>query len=264
MSLPAQPNQSLIDGLAALQDLAGRGRPMGGRELARELGLEPTRVNRLLKTLAHLGMLEQTPDRKYHPGPGIHVLAAQSLFGSGLLRRALPHLESLHRHGCIVALGVLWRDQVSYLYHAAPGMPAAEALGRVSVFPATRSGIGMALLADRPVRNIRHLYRGRPIPGQRGVAALLMQLAEIRRAGHALVPITDAPVRSGDPPRPPTGRASHPPTDPLRPPTAILAVPVGNPATAAIALSGELSSANLAPLIESLTTAAAAIAAPTV
>jgi len=90
--LPAQPNQSLIDGLACLQQLASEREPVGGRELARDLGLEPTRVHRLLRTLAHLGLAQQDAQRRYRPGPGIHVLAAQAMFGSGLLRRALPVL----------------------------------------------------------------------------------------------------------------------------------------------------------------------------
>ena len=38
--LPAQPNQSLIDGLECLQALSSTDRPVGSRELARMLGLE--------------------------------------------------------------------------------------------------------------------------------------------------------------------------------------------------------------------------------
>ena len=67
---------------------------MGSRELARILGLEPTRVNRLLKTLEHIGLLSQTEKRKYRPGPGIHILAAQSLYSSGLLKAAIENLET--------------------------------------------------------------------------------------------------------------------------------------------------------------------------
>ncbi|MHB1155392.1 MAG: IclR family transcriptional regulator [Phycisphaerales bacterium] len=145
--LPAQPNQSLIDGLACLGALSASPQPVGVRELARQLELEPTRIQRLLGTLSHLGLAQRTPDRKYQAGPAIHILAAQSLFGSKLLRSALPHLQSLHTHGLIVAMGVLWRDDVCYLYHAEPGMDAAAALGRVGLFPAIRSGIGVALLA---------------------------------------------------------------------------------------------------------------------
>ena len=188
--LPAQPNQSLIDGLACLQLLAGSGQPVGSRELARLLGLEPTRVNRLLKTLAHLGLAQQGDDRKYRPGPAVHVLAAQAMFGSGLLRRALPALEPLHRLGHLVALGVLWRDRVSYLYHADPGMPAAAAVGRVGLFPAAESGLGLAVLALRPLTEARALLR----PGCTG-AALDAALDAVRRAKEAGYAVS--PRRSG-------------------------------------------------------------------
>ncbi len=176
--LPAQPNQSLIDGLAVLQAVAGRIEGAGSRELARELNLEATRVNRLLKTLAALGLTRQDARKKYRPGPAVHVLAAQALFASGLLRRALPHLEALHRHGLIVALGVLWRDQVSYLYHAAPGMAAGEALGRAGLFPATRSGIGMTLLARDA--DLRRFARD-----------LQPRLRQVREQGYACVVTSD-------------------------------------------------------------------------
>ncbi len=195
--LPAQPNQSLIDGLACLQALAGAGQAVGSRELARRLGLEPTRANRLLKTLAHLGIARQTPDKRYAPGPAMHVLAAQAMFGSGLLRRAMEPLESLRRFNLSVAMGVLWRDQVSYLYHGAPHTKPADALGRVGLFPATRSSLGMVLLSRLPIPAVRQLYRGQMIPHYKSIAELLAALAGIRRDGFALVhPNPDQSARS--------------------------------------------------------------------
>jgi DNA-binding IclR family transcriptional regulator len=186
--LPAQPNQSLIDGLACLQALASSGKPVGSREMARQLGMEPTRVNRLLKTLAALGIAQQNADKQYIPGAGMHVLAAQAMFGSGLMRRALVRLEDLHRFKLSVAMGVLWRDQVAYLYHANPGMKSSEALGRVGLFPATRSGIGMALLAGLPVDDVKSLYAEQSIPGfPNGLTSLLSALAKVREDGMALV-----------------------------------------------------------------------------
>ena len=146
--LNAQPNQSLIDGIATLQALAMSPEPIGSRELARQLGIDSTKVNRLLKTLAYLGIARQTANRKYTAGPGMHVLAAQSLFASGLIRRALPVLEGLRRFGHTVALGVLWGDSVSYLFHAPPGIEASRGLGRIGLLPATTSGIGIVLLSE--------------------------------------------------------------------------------------------------------------------
>jgi DNA-binding IclR family transcriptional regulator len=145
--LPAQPNQSLIDGLSCLQALAVRNAPSGVRELARELGLEPTRVSRLLGTLAHLGMAEKTPSRKYQPGPGMHVLFAQALQGSRLLQKAWPVLRSLADEDLTVSLGVLWRDKVCYLYHGKPERAFEEGIFHLDVFPSLQSSIGRVLLA---------------------------------------------------------------------------------------------------------------------
>ncbi|WP_328997729.1 helix-turn-helix domain-containing protein [Kribbella sp. NBC_00709] len=192
---PAQPNQSLIDGLACLQALAAHAQPVGSRELGRMLGLEPTRVNRLLKTLAFVGLAQQNEQRKYLPGPAIHVLAAQSMRGSGLIRRALEPLESLFDLELQVAMGVLWDDQVCYLYHHSPGESAGEGLGREPLYPAASSGLGQVLLAEWPDEQVRELYtdghrlRGMSSPrtvGLDGDDGLLAQLAQVREQGYAL------------------------------------------------------------------------------
>lgn len=180
--VPAQPNQSLIDGLACLQALAGGDGPVGSRELARQLGLEPTRVNRLLKTLAAVGLAQQDERRKYHPGPGIHVLAAQALHGSRLLRDALPALESLHPLGLGVAMGVLWRDRVAYLYHWSPGLTSAQSIGRSGLFPAVESGLGLALLAEVGIGEARSRVGGA------WSAALRDRLERARADGFACTP----------------------------------------------------------------------------
>ena len=175
----AQPNQSLIDGIATLQALATSPEPVGCRELARRLGVDPTKVNRLLKTLAYLGIARQTANRKYTAGPGMHVLAAQSLFASGLIRRALPALEGLRRFGHTVALGVLWDTSVSYLFHAPPGIEASRGLGRIGLLPATTSGIGIMLLSELEDDEVRELYGDREIPRyQDGIDQLLEKLGE--------------------------------------------------------------------------------------
>lgn len=234
--LPAQPNQSLIDGLACLQALASVREPIGSRQLARLLDLEPTRVNRLLKTLAYLGLAEQDGRRKYRPGPAIHVLAAQSLFGSGLIRRAIGPLESLGRLGHTVAMGILWRDQTCYLYHAAPGAPTNQRLGHGRLYPAVTSGLGMALLAHRAEPEIRALYAktdpespwaATEPPALDGEDGLLARLARIREEGYALVQIPDSPRRT-------------------------LGVPVGVPPYAAIGVSGVFADREVDSLVAAL------------
>ncbi|WP_243042872.1 IclR family transcriptional regulator [Dyella sedimenti] len=229
----AQPNQSLIDGIVTLQALASAPEPVGCRELARQLGANTTRVNRLLKTLAYMGIVRQTSDRKYTPGPGMHVLAAQSLFASGLIRRALPVLEHLRRFGHTVAMGVLWNDSVSYLFHAPPGIEAARGLGRIGLLPATTSGIGIVLLSKLHDEDVRELYANREIPMfPEGVESLLATLALTREQGYARVHVADE-------------RDHH-----------IVAVPVGNPVYAGIAMSGWIPESATAELVEALLSAA--------
>ncbi|WP_213948783.1 helix-turn-helix domain-containing protein [Luteibacter sp. dw_328] len=233
----AQPNQSLIDGILTLQALASASEPVGCRELARQLGANTTRVNRLLKTLAYMGIVRQTSDRKYAPGPGMHVLAAQSLFASGLIRRALPELERLRRFGHTVAMGVLWNDSVSYLFHAPPGIEAARGLGRIGLLPATTSGIGIVLLAQLPDDEVREIYADRDIPMfPEGVDSLLVTLAKTRKQGYARVHVAD-------------DRDHH-----------IVAVATGEPVVAGLAMSGWIPESATAELVEALRLAALEIA----
>ena len=225
----AQPNQRLIDGITTLQALATSPEPVGCRELARRLNADPTKINRLLKTLAYLGIARQTANRKYTAGPGMHVLAAQSLFASGLIRRALPELEALRRFGHTVALGVLWGDDVSCLFHAPPGIEASRGLGRIGLLPATTSGIGVVLLSELDDEDVRELYADKDIPMfPGGIEQLLAKLAEVRRLGYARVHVAD-------------DRDHH-----------VVAISTGDPAHAGIALSGWIPEASTEALVAAL------------
>jgi len=234
--LNAQPNKSLIDGITTLQALATSPEPVGCRELARRLDIDPVKVNRLLKTLAYLGIARQTADRKYTAGPGMHVLAAQSLFASGLIRHALPVLENLRRFGHTVALGVLWQDNVSYLFHAPPGIEASRGLGRIGLLPATTSGIGIVLLSEYEDDDVRELYTDRELPMfPEGIEQLLAKLAEVRQLGYARVHVADA-------------RDHH-----------VVAVSTGDPAHAGVAMSGWIPEAATTELVAALRAAATEI-----
>ena len=228
----AQPNQSLINGIAVLQALAISTEPVGCRELARRVGLDLTRVNRLLKTLTYLGIARQTSDRKYQPGSGMTVLAAQSLFASGLLRCALPALEGLRRYGHTVAMGVLWRDNVSYLFHAPPNMPEADALGRIGLYPATRGGIGMALLAALDDEDVEAVYAGKEIPGYADLPALMRRLGEVRAAGYSRLCVNEE-------------REQH-----------TVAITIGSPVYSAIGFSGWIPESAMPDMLEALQQAA--------
>lgn len=145
--MSSQPNQSLIDGIRCLQYLISSNKAVGCRELARIMGMNVTRVNRLLMTMASIGLAEQDSQRRYLPGPGIHALAAQAIRGSSLFSRTLPLLEQYAPRDLIVAMGVLWEDQVIYIYHSEPGSRVSQALAGFETRPVWESVIGMALLA---------------------------------------------------------------------------------------------------------------------
>ncbi|MCP3967352.1 MAG: helix-turn-helix domain-containing protein [Lentisphaerae bacterium] len=156
-SPPAQKVNGLIDGIAVLQELAMADGPVSNKEIAEKLGVNKVRANRLLKTLAYVGLASIDGARKYSIGPGVHVLAAQSMKASGLFQQALPVLKRLTETGKTVALGVLWKGLVCYIYHNGRG--GTEFLAGVDskVFPAQNSSIGAVLLsrideADWPIQ----------------------------------------------------------------------------------------------------------------
>lgn len=149
MTLPSQPILGLIDGMEVLQLLSACDREMSGIEIAQSLNIEKTKVNRILKTLAYQGFASATTGRKYALGPAIHVLSSQMLHGSGLINKSMKFLEELTQLEVVVAMGVLWRDKVAYTYHWKPGITPVEGIGRMGLFPATQSSIGLQLLSQK-------------------------------------------------------------------------------------------------------------------
>jgi DNA-binding IclR family transcriptional regulator len=107
----------------------------------------------------------------------------------------------------------------------------------VGLYPATRSGIGLALLAQQDSRQLHGLFGGREIPGfPGGLPDLEAHLAQVRSQGYARVQ--------------------------LQPRTITLGVGVGAPPYAALAASGDFSEKQQAVLVDRLAQAARAIASP--
>jgi len=182
---PVQPNQSVERAIACLMELTALGRPVTCKEMAERLGVERTRASRVLGTLAHLGMAERLQDLSYIPGSGIHVLSAMSLRSSGLLRHALPHIQRMqHKWGLSVALGVLWRDQVSFLYHSGGHRAVADSIAGAEPWPVAKSTLGRVLLARKEDDEIRAIL-GEKLSAQEW-DDLMMAMARIRRDGYVL------------------------------------------------------------------------------
>ena len=147
--MTAQPNQSLIDGITCLQELSSSSRPLGNKELAERLGINVVKVNRLLKSLQSIGMVEQNKQRKYVCGSGIHLLAAQSLHNSTILRASLRVALSRAYSDRTLAIGTLWRTSVIYTYYALDTHSPLEGLSGYRTTDVNESTIGQALLAEK-------------------------------------------------------------------------------------------------------------------
>jgi DNA-binding IclR family transcriptional regulator len=202
--LPAQKVNGLIDGIEVLQELAMAGEATSGKTIADKLGLNSVRVNRLLKTLDYLGLAHRDSSRRYSIGSAMHVLAAQSMAASGLLARALPQLQKLSKFNKVVALGVLWKDQVCYLYHNNDPEDFNAGLSKVKLYPALESSIGVALLAELDEIQLKLTL------GERYTEKVKKTLQKISKNGFAALKHSDHTS---------------------------LAMPIGKPAYAALAIS---------------------------
>jgi len=215
---PVQPNQSIESAINCLMEVTGAGRPVTCTEMAERLGVERTKAGRLLGTLAYLGMLERLPDLSYIPGPGIHVLSAMSLRGSGLLRHALPHIQHMKEKWNMDArLGVLWRDQVSLLYHSVGDREVADSIAGARPWPAAKSTIGKVLLAQKDDDEIRAIL-GQALPTEE-YDELMAEIGHIRECGYVMYEES-------------------------------LTMAIGTPVTAGLAFKGKITKAKTAQLIE--------------
>lgn len=190
---PAQPNQSLIKGILCLQTMVFEGRPIGTRELARRLNVEHTGINRLMGTLAAIGLAEKNADHKYQAGPGIHVLAAQSLQSSRLLVCALPYIRALMDENLLVSLGVLWRKHICYLFHGNNRRALENGIGASQPFPAFKSSIGTAILASMDQSAVRRtMLQGPDRLSKEELNLLTSRINDAVTNGYAMVSHTPA------------------------------------------------------------------------
>jgi DNA-binding IclR family transcriptional regulator len=131
--------------------------------VADSLKMSASRASRLIGTLGHLGLIEQTEDNSYRPGSAIHRLAALSLRASPLLEVALPYAKRWWEDGFAVTVGVLYRNDICLLLHARPEWPFERAVAGHELWPASWSTAGVALLAARPELETEGLVQpGRP------------------------------------------------------------------------------------------------------
>jgi DNA-binding IclR family transcriptional regulator len=181
--------QSVDRSLRILTVLQG-GRRMSLGEIATALGLPPSTVHGIIRTLAAHGMVEQERDSlRYRLGPATLRLGNVYLDTLELRSRVAPWAEDLARRtGCAVRTGVLLLTDVVVVHHE-PRPDGTRQMPEVGiVIPAHACALGKVLLAyddrarDRILTGPRRSMTGDTITEP---AALCEQLAEVRATGLA-------------------------------------------------------------------------------
>ena len=154
--------QSIERAAAILRLLSGRARRLGVVDLAGELGLPKGTVHGLLRTLQHVGFVEQDPETgKYQLGAALLHMGSSYLDGNELRTRALNWSDSLAaRTQEAVRIGTLHEGQVLIVHHVFRPDDTLQTLDVGSLLPAHASALGKVLLAHHPYVADELLGRG--------------------------------------------------------------------------------------------------------
>jgi DNA-binding IclR family transcriptional regulator len=187
-----RPIGSVVHACQILEAIAAAGGPLGVNELARRVGLDPSSVSRLVRTMEHHRLLErETATNRVNLGMGLVLLASGVLHGLDVRSAAGFELDRLSRETReTINLGVWDLDSALIVDHRA-GLEPIAALGWVGRRdPAHATSLGKALLAFQPEPVVRAIVDGSPkrftpttITGR---TALTAALDEIRRRGYAV------------------------------------------------------------------------------
>src|SRR5512132_1386524 len=144
--------QSIERAAAILRLLSGRTRRIGVVDLAGELGLPKGTVHGILRTLQHVGFVEQDEDSgKYQLGAALLHMGSSYLDGNELRTRALNWSDALAaRSHESVRIGTLHESQVLVVHHVFRPDDSMQTLDVGALLPAHASALGKILLARYP------------------------------------------------------------------------------------------------------------------
>jgi DNA-binding IclR family transcriptional regulator len=144
--------QSIERAAAILRLLSGQSRRLGVVDLSGELGLPKGTVHGLLRTLQHVGFVEQDAETgKYQLGAALLHMGSSYLDGNELRTRALNWSDSLAgRAQEAVRIGTLHDSQVLIVHHVFRPDDSLQTLDVGSLLPAHATALGKVLLAYHP------------------------------------------------------------------------------------------------------------------
>lgn len=144
--------QSIERAAAVLRLLAGGARGLSLAEISRSLELPKGTVLGILRTLQHVGFVEQDSESSlYQLGGSVLRLGTRYLDGNELRTRALNWADSLAaRSGESVRIGTLHESQVLVVHHVFRPDDSRQRLEVGSLLPLHASALGKALLAFDP------------------------------------------------------------------------------------------------------------------
>jgi len=186
-------SQSLDRGLRILEMLGAADDTIGVRDLARELDLSKSIVQRLLNTLSERDFVEQEPvTRKYRIGPHAFEIGSSFMRGGSLAEVSLPEMEPMVRdHKLNSYLGILRENEALYLATLQSSGPIAIQVSPGDRIPLHTTALGKALLLDmndaeiKAILSASDLIRRTP-KTKLSVAALVAEIRKARKQGYTL------------------------------------------------------------------------------
>lgn len=160
--------QSVDRAVRVLVSLQGS-RHLGITEIAERLGLSPSTVHGIVRTLAAHGLVVQEPGgRRYMLGPALVRLSSVYLDTHEVRGRSLPWMEDLARStGLAVRLGVELLDEVMILHHVARPDGSRQMPETGISLPVHACALGKVLLSGDPAAARAVLGQG-PLPSLTG------------------------------------------------------------------------------------------------
>ena len=183
--------QSIERSSAVLGLLAAGPDGLRVKEIADALGLPKSTAHGILRTLEHIGFVEQDPrTARYRLGRGLQDLGSPGIDVNELRGRALTWADALAaRSGEEARVGVLRGGDVLVVHHVFRPDDSAQSIQTGQVLPPHATALGKALLAysatafDLAAREGFTSYTRRTVTGR---AELARQMAEVRSRGWGL------------------------------------------------------------------------------